>query len=190
MRKVFIAGGTGYMGHRLIPRLTAEGFEVQALARKGSEFRVPSGAAVVTGNALDRKTYTAPQGATFIHLVGTPHPSPAKAKQFREVDLPSLRESLAAAVESRSDHFVYVSVAHPAPVMQAYIEVRMECEAMIRASGLNATILRPWYVVGTGHWWPVVLKPFYWIGEAIQSTRERSMRLGLVTIGQMVETLA
>ena len=190
MPPVFIAGGTGYMGQRLIPRLTAQGFAVHALARPGSESRVPRGAEIVLGSALDHRSYEVPQGATVVHLVGTPHPSPSKAQQFREVDLPSLRESLAAARKAVASHFIFVSVAHPAPVMQAYIEVRMECEALIRDSGLNSTILRPWYVIGPGHWWPLALKPFYWVGELIPATRERSTRLGLVTLGQMVEALA
>ena len=56
-------------------------------------------------------------------------------------------------------HFVYISVAHPAPMMKAYIEVRSQCEAMIRQSGMNATILRPWYVLGPGHRWPYLLLP-------------------------------
>ena len=41
-----------------------------------------------------------------------------------------------------------VSVAHPAPAMKAYIEVRTRCEELIRTSGLHATILRPWYSAG------------------------------------------
>jgi hypothetical protein len=30
---------------------------------------------------------------------------------------------------------------------------------MIGQSGLNTTILRPWYVLGPGHYWPYLLKP-------------------------------
>ena len=45
--------------------------------------------------------------------------------------------------------------------MKAYIEVRKECEAEIQDAGLTATILRPWYVLGPGHRWPVLLKPMY-----------------------------
>src|SRR6266480_6178781 len=41
-----------------------------------------------------------------------------------------------------------VSVAHPAPAMKAYIEVRTRCEELIRTSGLHTTILRPWYSAG------------------------------------------
>ncbi|HEX8925018.1 MAG TPA: hypothetical protein VF786_04460, partial [Terriglobales bacterium] len=86
-------------------------------------------------------------------------------------------------------HFVYLSVAHPAPVMKSYIAVRAECEQALLASGMNVTILRPWYVLGPGHRWPYALLPMYWLCERIRSMRERARRLGLVTLDQMVRTL-
>lgn len=91
---------------------------------------------------------------TLVHLEGVPHPSPTKARQFREIDQVSLQASVSAAVVRRVAHFVYVSVAQPAPVMRAYQQVRAECEQTIRDSGLNASVLRPRYVLGSGHWWP------------------------------------
>jgi uncharacterized protein YbjT (DUF2867 family) len=60
---------------------------------------------------------------------------------------------------------------------------------MLRASGLNATIVRPWYVLGPGHWWPYALVPGYWLAEAFPPTRELALRLGLVTVAQMVSAL-
>ena len=73
--------------------------------------------------------------------------------------------------------------------MKFYIAVRAEAERMIRASGMNATILRPWYVLGPGRRWPLILKPLYWLMERVPSTRESAQRLGLVTIEQMVGAL-
>jgi len=121
--------------------------------------------------------------------VGVSHPSPAKAAQFRAVDLISAKASVAAAVAAGIRHFVYVSVAHPAPVMREYIAARSEAEETIRAAGLNATILRPWYVLGPGRRWPLLLVPAYWILERLPSTRETARRLGLVTLPQMVAAL-
>lgn len=143
------------------------------------------------GDALDRRTFIAHvrDGDTLVHLVGTPHPSPAKAREFRVVDLASAREAIAVAAQAGVGHFVYVSVAHPAPVMRAYIAARAEAEASIRESGLRATILRPWYILGPGHSWPRMLKPVYWLLERIPSTREGARRLGLVTIDQMTRAL-
>jgi uncharacterized protein YbjT (DUF2867 family) len=93
-------------------------------------------------------------------------------------------------VHARTGHFVYVSVAHPAPVMAAYIAVRTEGENLVRSAGMKATIVRPWYVLGPGHYWPFALAPVYGLLERIKSTRETALRLGLVTLDEMVRTLA
>jgi uncharacterized protein YbjT (DUF2867 family) len=188
---VFITGGTGYMGRRLIERLLARGHRVCALARNGSAGRVPVGAERVVGDALRGLSYAAfiPPADTFVHLVGVPHPSPAKAQDFLRIDLASVDAAVPAAVTSGIGHFVYVSVAQPAPVMQAYVAVRGRAEQIIRESGLNTTILRPWYVVGPGHWWPVLLLPGYALGSLLPSTRQSARRLGLVTITQMLRAL-
>src|SRR5678809_34243 len=94
-RKVFLTGGTGYLGQRLIPQLAQRGHEVVALARPGSERKLPAGGRAVVGDALDRATFAAfiPPADTFVQLVGVAHPSPRKVKEFREIDLVSVRES-------------------------------------------------------------------------------------------------
>lgn len=111
-QQVFVTGATGYLGRHLIPRLAARG-RVLALVRPGSERRLPAGCTAVVGNALERSTFVhaIPSGATLVHLVGTPHPSPAKAQQFQEVDLVSVREAVAAAVEAPPDGVRVVAVA-------------------------------------------------------------------------------
>jgi len=191
-RDVFMTGATGYMGRALAARLIARGHRVRALVRPGSESRLPAGCEPVRGDALDASTFAAGVRATdtFVQLVGVAHPSPAKAAQFRSIDLASARAGIEAARAAGVMHFVYVSVAHPAPVMKAYIAARTEAEALLRASALPATILRPWYVLGPGHRWPVVLAPAYWILERFAPTREIARRLGLVTLEQMVAALA
>jgi uncharacterized protein YbjT (DUF2867 family) len=188
---VFITGGTGYLGRPLISELVQRGHEVRALVRAGSEAKLPSGCQALLGNALEASSYREHirPADTFVQLVGVSHPSPSKAAQFRSVDLASASGAINAAKESGVQHFVYLSVAHPAPVMKAYIEVRTACEAMIRESGMNATILRPWYVLGPGHRWPYALLPMYWLMELFPPTREGARRLGLVTLEQMKRAL-
>jgi uncharacterized protein YbjT (DUF2867 family) len=190
-RQVFLTGGTGYLGRRLIPLLAGRGHAVRALVRASSRARLPASCDPVIGDALDGATFVGGlrAGDTVVQLVGTARPSPAKAAEFQRVDLVSVRESVRAAAAARVAHFVYVSVAHPAPVMQAYIDVRARGEAMIREAGLRATILRPWYVLGPGHRWPVVLSPMYWLLERLPSTRASAVRLGLVRLGQMLAAL-
>ena len=192
MKDVFVVGGTGYLGRPLLERLCADGFRVTAVARPQSAGKISAGSAVVTGDALNARSYRdrVPPASIFVHLVGVPHPAPWKGEQFRSIDLVSLAQSVAAARHAGVEHFVFVSVAHPAPVMKAFIEVRKKCEQTIVESGLNATILRPWYVLGPGHYWPYALVPLYKVLEALPSTRESAVRLGLVTRPQIVNALA
>jgi uncharacterized protein YbjT (DUF2867 family) len=188
---VFVTGGTGYMGRRLIPALVTREHSVQAFVRRGSESRVPSDARAIVGDVLSRDSLAAaiPAGSVVVHLVGTPRPSPKKAAQFEALDFVSARECIAAAKTAGARHFVYVSVAQPAPIMRAYVDVRVRVEALLRESGLPHTIIRPWYVLGPGHRWPYLLVPLYWLWTAWPSTRDAARRLGLVTLAQMIGTL-
>jgi uncharacterized protein YbjT (DUF2867 family) len=188
MPNVFVAGATGYLAQHVIPVLYARGHRVVALARKGSEAKAPRGAEVVVGDPFDRWTFVhaIAAGDTLLQLVGVPRPSPAKARQFLEIDLRSARESIAAARSAHVAHFVYVSVAQPAPVMRAYQAARHQAEEALAASRLRHTILRPWYVLGPGHRWPYALVPMYWLLEHLPGTRQTARRLGLVTLAQMV----
>jgi uncharacterized protein YbjT (DUF2867 family) len=188
---VFVTGATGYLGRSLIPVLLAHRHRVKALTRPASAARVPGGAEIVVGDALDAATFAgaiAPADA-LVHLIGTPHPSPAKAASFQAVDLRSVETVLVAARAAQIRHLIYVSVAQPAPVMHSYIGARQAAEAQIRASGIPATILRPWYVLGPGHRWPALLRPVYVVLRHIPATRESAERLGLVTLAQMVNAL-
>ena len=188
---VFVTGATGYLGRTLTDSLVDRGHTVHALARPRSRARLGSGVHPVFGDALTASSYvgSVPPADTLVHLVGTPNPDPSKVAQFRAVDLASLDAAVAAAHTAGVKHLVYVSVAQPAPVMRAYVEARKVGEAMIRASGLNATILRPWYVLGPGHRWPVMLKPLYKLAAHVPAWREPAQRLGLVTLEQMTAAL-
>lgn len=189
--RVFVTGGTGYLGTRLITTLLTRGHSVRALTRPASAKKLPPGCVPVLGNALHGLSYAArvAPADTFIHLVGVSHPSPAKAQEFLRVDLASVEAAVPAASVAGVRHFVYVSVAHPAPAMKAYVAARMRGEAIVRASGLPATLIRPWYVLGPGHRWPYALVPFYWLLRLFPPTRDGANRLGLVTLSQMVAAL-
>lgn len=189
---MLVTGGTGYLGRALLPQLQSRGHRVRALVRAGSEAKLPRGVEAVVGDPLRAEEIAAalPGIDSVVHLVGVPKPSPLKARQFRAIDLVSVQAAVkAAAAVSPQPHFVYLSVAQPAPVMRAYVAVRAEGESFLRASGLDATVLRPWYVLGPGHRWPVVLMPVYALLRKFPATRAAAERLGFVTLEQMVAAL-
>ncbi len=179
------------MGRRLIPLLLQRGHKVTAVARAGSEQKLPNETSIIVANPLEMNSYVAAvRGCdTFVHLIGVPHPSPAKAAEFQTIDLVSAKVAIAAAQASAVQHFVYLSVAQPASLMKEFTAVRAQGEEMIRRSGMSATFLRPWYVLGPGHRWPYLLIPIYWVLAALPNTKESARRLGLVTIAQMINAL-
>lgn len=191
MKTVFITGATGYIGKRLTKLLLQRGHKVIALVRKGSEDKVIAGAEVVIANPFDPDSFQAsiPKGAVFVQLLGVAHPSPKKAKQFREIDLRSVKASADAAANAGVSHFVYISVAMaPSKIMAAYQSVRKEGEEYSKSKKLNCSFIRPWYVIGPGHYWPVLLLPVYGIAELVPAWRQKARAMALVTIHQMLRT--
>ena len=57
---VFITGGTGYIGRRLIPILLERQHKVCALVRPGSEAKLPPDSIRVLGDALNKQSRAAP----------------------------------------------------------------------------------------------------------------------------------
>jgi uncharacterized protein YbjT (DUF2867 family) len=188
-RRVVIAGANGYIGRRLARCLLARGHPVTAFVRATP--RAPAGCDVVSGDALDESAFlAATRGAhTLVHLVGVAHPSPAKAALFERIDLGSAQVAARAALANQVRHIVYVSVARPAPVMQAYIKARRRAEEAFAATNIPCTFLQPWYVLGPGHRWPLALVPLYKILELLPATRATAERLGLLRITTLLRCL-
>jgi uncharacterized protein YbjT (DUF2867 family) len=188
---IAITGATGYLGRTLCAALRERGHVVRALVRPGGAARATTGVEVRELDVFDIDAVHAAlqPGGTVVHLIGTPNPNPAKAAEFQRVDLGSARVSATAAARAGIAHFVYVSVAQPAPMMRAYVEARAAAEAAIGDAGLTATFVRPWYVLGPGHRWPYLLLPFYAVAERLPPTRDGARRLGLVTLAQMTRAL-
>src|SRR3954468_17301621 len=65
-----------------------------------------------------------------------------------------------------------------------------QCEIALREARIAATVLRPWYVLGPGHWWPLALVPLYKVAEIIPRTSSGAKRLGLLRLDEMTAGLA
>ena len=192
MATIFITGGTGYMGSRLISLLLKKNHQVIALVRMGSESKLAPGVQAVIGDPFDPTSFVSniPQQAVFVQLFGVAHPGPKKKTFFRTIDLASAKASATAAKKAGVSHFVYVSVAQtPTEIMKDYQQCRAEAEMFIEETGLPATFIRPWYVVGPGHYWPLFLSPLFKVLELIPATSQKARALRLVKLRQMLLAL-
>ena len=121
--RICITGASGYLGRALCQNLDRS--RLLALVRTGGAARLESGVASLELDVFDPdqlQRALAP-GDTLVHLIGTPHPNPRKAAQFQRVDLGSVRASATAAGRARVAHYVYVSVAQPAPGTRRVLDV-------------------------------------------------------------------
>jgi uncharacterized protein YbjT (DUF2867 family) len=192
MTPIFITGGTGYIGKRLIKKLVVLGYDVTALVRKGSEAKLPKGVRAIIADPFDAATFQQwiPKGATYIQLLGVAHPSPRKKEEFQQVDLRSVKESANAAAVAGVQHFIYLSVAMTeSSMMQEYTNVRKQGEAYIQSKHLVCTFIRPWYVIGPGHYWPLLLMPAYGIAQLRPQWKQKTKGMELLNINLLLRTL-
>lgn len=191
MQNIFITGSTGYLGTRLIKALQNDEYDILALVRKGSESKLPMGCKWVEGNALNASSYREKiqPSSIFVHLIGVAHPSPSKKEQFKTIDLVSIHEAVKAAVYANIKYFIYLSVSmYPTKIMKDFQQVRAEGEQLLLDSELRTSFMRPWYVLGPGHWWPLLLKPLLFIAK-LAGKKEAVGNLDTVTLQQMIRAL-
>lgn len=77
----------------------------------------------------------------------------------------------------------------PSKIIATYQAVRQEGEEYCKSKKLNCTFIRPWYVLGPGHYWPVLLLPLYGIAKLVPSLKQKAKSMALVTIRQILRTL-
>jgi uncharacterized protein YbjT (DUF2867 family) len=147
---VLLAGATGALGRHVTEALAARGWTVRALARSAARAHEVKGVAEVhVGNALDRSTLVgAFEGVSVVFsCVGASlDPSPLRGRSsYLSVDLPANVNLIEEARRAGIERFVYVSLHHDEPMRRSlrYVEAHARVEDHLRASGLDARVLRP-----------------------------------------------
>lgn len=192
MQTLFITGATGYIGTRLMNALIFEGFRMIALVRPGSEHKIPAGIEIIVADVFKPEDWISkvPEQSVFIHLIGVPHPSPVKKQLFESVDLRAARIVALAAKSIQARKFIFLSVAmEPSAIMKEFQKAKSSAEEYINSLNLPHVFVRPWYVLGPGHWWPYLFFPLFKLLECIPSTAKKAKAFGFITIRQMINSL-
>ncbi|MEH3157770.1 MAG: NAD(P)-dependent oxidoreductase [Sphingomonas taxi] len=149
MTTLAITGSTGFVGRALLERALGAGHEVRALTRRPQPSR--DGVTWIEG-ALDRPdslVVLATGADAVVHVAGVVN-TPTRAG-FVAGNIDGTRAMIAAARTAGVRRFVHVSsLSARAPDLSIYGWSKAEAEALVAASGLDWTIVRPSGVYGPG----------------------------------------
>jgi nucleoside-diphosphate-sugar epimerase len=144
---IAITGGTGFVGQALVDAASAQGLEVRALARRPQQAR--QGVAWVAAAVDNREALSRLVGSAeaVIHVAGLTrarHPS-----EFEAANVAGTLALIEAALAAGVPRLVLVSsLSAREPGLSAYGASKARAERLVKASGLDWTIVRPPAVYG------------------------------------------
>jgi uncharacterized protein YbjT (DUF2867 family) len=150
--KIFLSGGTGFVGAHLRKALLERGDEIRLLVhkRRGS---FEQGVEPVEGDITLPVTfgYALSGCDAAINLVGIIREFPAKGATFARMHVESTKNILHAAKGAGVRRYIHMSALGTSPgATSAYHRSKYQAEELVRASGLDWTIFRPSIIFGPG----------------------------------------
>lgn len=154
--KVFVTGGTGFVGRAVLAALTGAGHTPRVLVRDATAARATElarrfQAELTPGDVLEPDSLRAavPGCDAVIHLVGII--SEVGRNTFENVHVAATRHVLAAAQAAGIRRYVHMSALGTRPgAASRYHQSKWAAEEAVRASGLAWTIFRPSLIYGPG----------------------------------------
>jgi len=148
--KIFISGGTGFVGGHLCRELLSRGHQLRLLAhgRRGEE---GGGTEYFAGDVTSAAECAAgAKGcAAVINLVGIIREFPARDITFPRLHVEATRNMLAAAKENGISRYLQMSALGSRPgAVSGYHRSKYAAEELVAASGLDYTIFRPSLIFG------------------------------------------
>ncbi len=151
INKVFVAGGTGFVGSHVINALFARGLGVKALSKNDSRGFMPDGAEIVPGDILSPDGWkdSVSDCSAFINLVGIIREYPKEGVTFDKIHVEAVKNITYICREAGISRLLHISAAGASPEgVSRYLATKYQAEELIMASGLNYTIFRPSLIFG------------------------------------------
>ncbi len=149
--KVFVTGGSGFVGRQVIQQLLAANHSVRALVRTADALKDISGIETVSGDTTEPATLTEQLSGcdAIIHLVGIIREFPGKGVTFKKLHTESTRNILRAAEEQGIKRYIQMSAnGTRESAITNYHRTKWEAEELVRQSNLDWTIFRPSLIYG------------------------------------------
>ena len=148
--KVFVAGGTGFVGGHLLRALRQEVHEIVLLTHDRSRGPEP-GITIVRGDVTDHVAVGAAAWGcdTAINLVGIIREFPSKGITYDQLHTQATRNVVDAAREAGIRRYIQMSaLGTRKDAVSNYHQTKYAAEEYVRASGLDWTIFRPSLIFG------------------------------------------
>jgi NADH dehydrogenase len=155
MRRVFLTGGGGFIGSRLLGALVQNGHSVIALDRSGriAERRLLPASQIVRGDLLAPETYRSALAAAdvVLHLAASTGRAPS-AEHWRSnaVATATLLDECRAADAKRFLFVSSIATTFPDLTRYPYALAKADAERAVAGSGIPYVVLRPTMVLGPG----------------------------------------
>ena len=148
--KIFIAGGTVFVGTAMGHHLAARGHELVLLARTPAAVGGPRGARVVKGDVFSPDLADHMRGCdAVINLIGIIRAFPARGITFEKLHVEATRAMVDAAKKAGVRRYLQMSTNGVRPDgVSEYQRTKSRAEAYVKASGLDWTIFRPSLIFG------------------------------------------
>ena len=153
--RIFIAGGSGFLGRGIAERLLEAGYDVVAVVRRPS--RYPLGERkklnLREGDVLDPESlHRAMDGCrAVVNAVGILRERRRKGITYERLHLQAVRNLLAEVERAGAEHFVQISAMGARPDgVSRYQTTKYEAEREVRRRAKRWTVLRPSVVIGPG----------------------------------------
>ncbi|MEJ2518849.1 MAG: complex I NDUFA9 subunit family protein [Desulfuromonadales bacterium] len=172
--KVFVTGGTGFVGNEVVSQLVAAGHTPRVLVRQGSEDKLsqPDKVEIQAGDVTDRASLDGALAGcdAVIHLVGIIRVFPARGITFDKLHVAATEHILNACREQGVQRYLHMSSNGTREGGSTdYHSTKWRAEQLVRDSGLDWTIFRPSLIFGPG-------------GEFVEMLAELIRRLPVVPV--------
>ena len=153
--KVLVAGGTGFIGARVVDELLARGgHEIAVMTREPARAPRRPGVTYVAGDVSDAASLArATAGiAVVVHAVQFPnHPveNPRRGWTYEKVDGEGTERMVTAAKANGVTRFIYLGGAGTRPGRtEPWFVAKLRAERAVRESGMDWVIIRPSWIYG------------------------------------------
>ncbi|MEI6306472.1 MAG: complex I NDUFA9 subunit family protein [Deltaproteobacteria bacterium] len=150
--KIFIAGGTGFVGNHLKQELLSSGHELRLLVHKRTSDN-GNGMELVDGDVTVQESLVhAMKGCeAVINLVGIIREFSSQGMTFERLHVQATANMVDAADKAGIGRYLQMSALGTRPdAVSNYHKTKFRAEELVHASGLDWTILRPSLIYGPG----------------------------------------